>query len=271
MSALLFQITTFFWSRAWSHGWAARRSRATARRCGSKLLQYPITFAFGSAVITMVATAVGARDYRARPPCGLDRRGGGIDNRTRSFMVFRMGAATGWRLFSKDPEVRARARSISSARRWCFPSPVRRWLAYFATVGLGSRDLLFLVLLHPPSLSRLPAAGWRSKWATARSACSAVSSNRLRLLFPRLDGFPCCACCLAGFQENNLAPWGCGGNPESNAIKALCHRHRRVSQDFVCAHRRHLFQGAAPPATLRHSVLKGNDVRSRGRTSPEPR
>ena len=65
-SATLFQITTFFVAGLLSTlGSSAVAAYGAANRL--EMLQYPITFAFGSAVITMVATAAGARDFdRAR-------------------------------------------------------------------------------------------------------------------------------------------------------------------------------------------------------------
>ena len=65
-SAVLLQLTIFFMA-----GLIAGLGSATVAAYGAalrlELLQFPVTFAFGSAVITMVATAAGARDYdRAR-------------------------------------------------------------------------------------------------------------------------------------------------------------------------------------------------------------
>ena len=66
LSALMFQVTTFFVAGLVAgFGSAAVAGYGAAVRL--ELLQYPITFAFGSALITMVATAAGARDFeRAR-------------------------------------------------------------------------------------------------------------------------------------------------------------------------------------------------------------
>ena len=81
-SATLFQITTFFVAGLLSAlGSSAVAAYGAANRL--EMLQYPITFAFGSAVITMVATAAGARDRRSGAPRGLDRRGRGRRDRPR--------------------------------------------------------------------------------------------------------------------------------------------------------------------------------------------
>src|SRR5262249_42848766 len=65
-SATLFQISTFLVAGVLSRlGSAAVAAYGAAVRL--ELLQYPITFAFGSAVITIVATAAGARRLRPRP------------------------------------------------------------------------------------------------------------------------------------------------------------------------------------------------------------
>ena len=61
-SATLFQVSTFFVAGIVAVlGSSAVAAYGAAVRL--ELLQYPITFAFGSAVITMVATAAGARDF----------------------------------------------------------------------------------------------------------------------------------------------------------------------------------------------------------------
>ena len=79
-SATLFQVSTFFVA-----GIIAVLGSSTVAAYGAavrlELLQYPITFAFGSAVITMVATAAGARDFARAATRGLDRRCGGGGHR----------------------------------------------------------------------------------------------------------------------------------------------------------------------------------------------
>ena len=121
LSALLFQITTFFVA-----GLVAKLGSAAVAGYGAavrlELLQYPITFAFGSALITMVATASGARDFaRARQAAWT-------------------GAA-----------VAAAVRDLGVLYLHCqaavFPFTGAALACYFATVGLGTVVGPFLLAL----------------------------------------------------------------------------------------------------------------------------
>src|SRR5580704_4894083 len=102
--AILFQITTFFVAGLISAlGSSAVAAYGAANRL--EMLQYPITFAFGSAVITMVATAAGARDVdRARRVAWTGAAVAGAIG-----LLFTVVALFGGRwmgLFTADPAIR---------------------------------------------------------------------------------------------------------------------------------------------------------------------
>jgi putative MATE family efflux protein len=156
MSALLFQITTFFVA-----GLVAGLGSAAVAGYGAavrlELLQYPITFAFGSAVITMVATAVGARDFdRARRAAWT-----GAAVAAAIGLIFTSIAlvAEGWMgLFTTDPAVRELGVLYLHCQAVVFPFTGAALACYFATVGLGAVVGPFLL-----ALSRLAIAvggGW---------------------------------------------------------------------------------------------------------------
>ncbi len=156
MSALLFQITTFF-----VVGLVAQLGSPAVAGYGAavrlELLQYPITFAFGSAVITLVATAVGARDLdRARRAAWT-----GVAVAASIGLVFTAVGLMGshWMaLFSKDPEVRDLGTLYLHCQALVFPFTGAALACYFATVGLGSVTGPFLL-----ALARLTVAvggGW---------------------------------------------------------------------------------------------------------------
>jgi len=156
MSALLFQITTFFVA-----GMVARLGSPAVAGYGAavrlELLQYPITFAFGSAVITMVATAAGARDYeRARRAAWT-----GVAVASAIGLVFTAIGLMGshWMaLFSKDPEVRALGTLYLECQALVFPFTGAALAAYFATVGLGKVTWPFLLALARITIA--VAGGW---------------------------------------------------------------------------------------------------------------
>jgi putative MATE family efflux protein len=156
MSALLFQITTFFVA-----GLVAGLGSAAVAGYGAavrlELLQYPITFAFGSAVITMVATAVGARDFdRARRAAWT-----GAAVAAAIGLVFTSIALVAERwmgLFTTDPAVRDLGVLYLHCQAVVFPFTGAALACYFATVGLGTVLGPFLL-----ALSRLAIAvggGW---------------------------------------------------------------------------------------------------------------
>jgi putative MATE family efflux protein len=136
MSALLFQITTFFVA-----GLVAGLGSAAVAGYGAavrlELLQYPITFAFGSAVITMVATAVGARDFdRARRAAWT-----GAAVAAAIGLVFTSIALVAERwmgLFTADPAVRDLGVLYLRCQAVVFPFTGAALACYFATVGLGA-------------------------------------------------------------------------------------------------------------------------------------
>jgi putative MATE family efflux protein len=156
MSALLFQATTFLVA-----GLVARLGSPAVAGYGAavrlELLQYPITFAFGSAVIIMVATAVGARDYeRARRAAWT-----GVAVTTCIGFVFTAIALMGshWMaLFSRDPEVRALGTLYLHCQALVFPFTGAALACYFATVGLGSVIGPFLLGLTRITIAA--AGGW---------------------------------------------------------------------------------------------------------------
>jgi Na+-driven multidrug efflux pump len=156
MSALLLQATTFFVA-----GLVARLGSPAVAGYGAavrlELLQYPITFAFGSAVIIMVATAVGARDYeRARRAAWT-----GVAVTSCIGLVFTAIALMGshWMaLFSRDPEVRALGTLYLHCQALVFPFTGAALACYFATVGLGSVTGPFLLGLTRTTIA--VAGGW---------------------------------------------------------------------------------------------------------------
>lgn len=195
MSALLFQITTFFVA-----GLVARLGSPAVAGYGAavrlELLQYPITFAFGSAVITLVATAAGARDHeRARRAAWT-----GVAVATTIGLVFTAVALMGghWMaLFTKDPEVRALGTLYLDCQALVFPFTGAALAAYFATVGLGSVTGPFLLALARITIA--VGGGWlalqRGDGATGLFLASSVAfvsfALGLMLLLRRLFGrFP---------------------------------------------------------------------------------
>jgi putative MATE family efflux protein len=156
MSALLFQITTFFVAGLVATlGGAAVAGYGAAVRL--ELLQYPITFAFGSAVITMVATAVGARDFaRARRAAWT-----GAAVASAIGLLFTAVALMGDRwmaLFTTDPAVRDLGALYLQCQALVFPFTGAALACYFATVGLGTVVGPFLLALL--RLCVAVAGGW---------------------------------------------------------------------------------------------------------------
>jgi Na+-driven multidrug efflux pump len=134
-SATLFQITTFFVAGILSVlGSSCVAAYGAANRL--ELLQYPITFAFGSAVITMVATAAGARDdERARRIAWT-----GVTVAAAIGLVFTLVALLGhgWMsLFTSDPAIRDMGALYLLCQAAIFPLTGAGLACYFACLGIG--------------------------------------------------------------------------------------------------------------------------------------
>jgi Na+-driven multidrug efflux pump len=134
-SATLFQITTFFVAGILSVlGSSAVAAYGAANRL--EMLQYPITFAFGSAVITMVATAAGARDFqRARRVAWT-----GVSVAAAIGLIFTVVALFGsqWMaLFTSDPAIREMGALYLHCQAAVFPLTGAGLACYFACLGIG--------------------------------------------------------------------------------------------------------------------------------------
>lgn len=133
--ATLFQITTFLVAGLISVlGSSAVAAYGAANRL--EMLQYPITFAFGSAVITMVATAAGARDFeRARRVAWT-----GAAVAAAIGLIFTGVALFGgsWMgLFTTDPAIRAMGTLYLLCQAAVFPFTGAGLACYFACLGIG--------------------------------------------------------------------------------------------------------------------------------------
>jgi len=134
-SATLFQITTFFVAGLLSAlGSSAVAAYGAANRL--EMLQYPITFAFGSAVITMVATAAGARDVdRVRRVAWT-----GVAVAAAIGLLFTAVALFGGRwmgLFTADPAIRDMGALYLLCQAAVFPFTGAGLACYFACLGIG--------------------------------------------------------------------------------------------------------------------------------------
>ena len=134
-SATLFQITTFLIAGLISVlGSPAVAAYGAANRL--EMLQYPITFAFGAAVITMVATAAGARDFaRARRVAWTGAAAAGAIG-----LVFTGVALFGrsWMgLFTADPAIRDMGALYLLCQAAVFPFTGAGLACYFACLGVG--------------------------------------------------------------------------------------------------------------------------------------
>jgi Na+-driven multidrug efflux pump len=134
-SATLFQITTFFVAGLLSAlGSSAVAAYGAANRL--EMLQYPITFAFGSAVITMVATAAGARDVdRVRRVAWT-----GAAVAAAIGLLFTAVALFGGRwmgLFTADPAIRDMGALYLLCQAAVFPFTGAGLACYFARLGVG--------------------------------------------------------------------------------------------------------------------------------------
>ena len=134
-SATLFQVSTFFVA-----GVLAILGSSTVAAYGAavrlELLQYPITFAFGSAVITMVATAAGARDFARAQRAAWT----GAAVAAAIGLVFTVVALFGrqWMgLFTSDPEIRDMGALYLLSQAAVFPLTGAGLASYFACLGIG--------------------------------------------------------------------------------------------------------------------------------------
>jgi MATE family, multidrug efflux pump len=156
LSALMFQVTTFFVAGLVAgFGSAAVAGYGAAVRL--ELLQYPITFAFGSALITMVATATGAQEFeRARRAAWT-----GVAVAAAIGLLFTSIALVGERwmsLFTSDPAVRDLGVSYLHCQAAVFPFTGAALACYFATVGLGTVVGPFLLAVLRITIA--VAGGW---------------------------------------------------------------------------------------------------------------
>jgi Na+-driven multidrug efflux pump len=134
-SATLFQISTFLIAGLFSVlGSSAVAAYGAANRL--EMLQYPITFAFGSAVLTMVATAAGARDLmRARRVAWT-----GAAVAAAIGLIFTTVALFGqsWMgLFTTDPVLRDTGALYLLCQALVFPFTGAGLACYFACLGIG--------------------------------------------------------------------------------------------------------------------------------------
>jgi Na+-driven multidrug efflux pump len=134
-SATLFQVTTFFVAGIVAVlGSSAVAAYGAAVRL--ELLQYPITFAFGSAVITMVATAAGARDFARAQRAAWT----GAAVAAAIGLVFTVIALFGrqWMgLFTSDPAIRDMGALYLLSQAAVFPLTGAGLACYFACLGIG--------------------------------------------------------------------------------------------------------------------------------------
>ena len=134
-SATLFQVSTFFVAGIIAVlGSPAVAAYGAAVRL--ELLQYPITFAFGSAVITMVATAAGARDFARAERAAWT----GAAVSAAIGLVFTVIALFGrqWMgLFASDPEILDVGALYLLSQAAVFPLTGAGLACYFACLGIG--------------------------------------------------------------------------------------------------------------------------------------
>jgi len=144
-SATLFQISTFLIAGLFSVlGSSTVAAYGAANRL--EMLQYPITFAFGSAVLTMVATAMGARDLeRARRVAWT-----GAAVAATIGLIFTGVALFGqsWMgLFTADSAIRQTGALYLLCQAVVFPFTGAALACYFACLGLGFVSGPFLLAL----------------------------------------------------------------------------------------------------------------------------
>jgi putative MATE family efflux protein len=170
-SATLFQITTFFVAGILSVlGSSAVAAYGAANRL--EMLQYPITFAFGSAVITMVATAAGARDLeRARRVAWT-----GAAVAAAIGLVFTVVALFGrqWMgLFTSDPAIREIGALYLLCQAAVFPLTGAGLACYFACLGIGFVGLPFV--LAAMRLALIVGGAWLALFLTGDAALAFIA------------------------------------------------------------------------------------------------
>lgn len=155
-SALAFQITTFLVAGLIAGlGSTAIAAYGAANRL--ELLQYPITFAFGAAVITMVATAAGARDFaRARRAAYTGAAVAGAIGLVFSGVALFGGGWMG--LFTADPAIRSAGALYLLGLAAVFPLTGVGLAAYFACLAIGYVTGPFVLALVRVAI--VVAAGW---------------------------------------------------------------------------------------------------------------
>jgi putative MATE family efflux protein len=167
-SATLFQITTFFVAGILSVlGSSAVAAYGAANRL--EMLQYPITFAFGSAVITMVATAAGARDFvRARRVAWT-----GAAVAAAIGLIFTAVALFGrqWMgLFTSDPAIREIGALYLLCQAAVFPLTGAGLACYFACLGIGFVGRPFALAVM--RLALIVAGAWLALFVTGSAAAA---------------------------------------------------------------------------------------------------
>jgi putative MATE family efflux protein len=157
-SALAFQITTFLVAGLIAGlGSTAIAAYGAANRL--ELLQYPITFAFGSAVITMVATAAGARDFeRARHAAWTGAVVAGSIGLV--FSVVALFGGSWMSLFTADPAIRESGATYLLCLAAVFPLTGVGLACYFACLAVGYVTGPFLLAVA--RVVMVVAGGWLS-------------------------------------------------------------------------------------------------------------
>ena len=122
-----------------------------------ELLQYPITFAFGSAVITMVATAAGARDFeRARHAAWT---GAAVASGIGCVFTVIALLGTHWMsIFTADAAIRTDGALYLLCLAAVFPLTGLGLACYFACLGVGYVARPFLLAVARVIL--VVAGGW---------------------------------------------------------------------------------------------------------------
>lgn len=177
-SALAFQITTFLVAGLIAGlGSTAIAAYGAANRL--ELLQYPITFAFGAAVITMVATAAGARDFvRARRAAYTGAAVAGVIGLV--FSGIALVGADWMRLFTADPAIRSAGALYLLGLAAVFPLTGMGLAAYFACLAIGYVTGPFLLAVARVVL--VVGVGWTAlQWGGGLIGISLASAAAFAL------------------------------------------------------------------------------------------
>lgn len=178
-SALAFQITTFLVAGLIAGlGSTAIAAYGAANRL--ELLQYPITFAFGSAVITMVATAAGARNFkRARQAAWT---GAAVASGIGCVFTVIALLGTHWMgLFTVDAAIRADGALYLLCLAAVFPLTGLGLACYFACLGVGYVARPFLLAVA--RVIMVVAGGWMALRLGGGMAGVALASAAAFALF----------------------------------------------------------------------------------------